>query len=170
MQIKSEEQLEKVLMTRLKKALSRTLDRCLSELQDIIERDVYNAYYGRWAEAGLRTYQFEESFVKRRLKTSKNEIMGTIDQNLSKMTIYRFSANGGESLSGIGVHYPDRKTLAQIIETGVGYHFGYAPARPYWTNFKLWMNRNFYTIFHEECAKLGVKGVITNIQGANFVW
>ena len=72
MQIKSEEQLEKVLMTRLKKALSRTLDRCLSELQDIIERDVYNAYYGGWAEAGLRTYQFEESFVKRRLKTSKN--------------------------------------------------------------------------------------------------
>lgn len=164
MQIKSEEQLEKYLMTRLKKALSRTLDRCLNELQDIIQRDVYDTYYGSWAEAGFRTNQFKDSFVKRRLKTSKNEIMGTIDQNLSKMPIKRFTNKD------YGIHYPDRKMLAQIIETGIGYNFGYAPARPYWTNFKLWMNRNVYTIFKEECAKLGVNGVFTNLQGASFVW
>ena len=48
--------------------------------------------------------------------------------------------------------------VADIINTGDGYNFGYAEgvARPYWDIFKMWLAQNLHNVFFSECLKLGI--------------
>lgn len=151
--ISNESELQQVLIRRLRIAFKATLAQCLDKLKDIIEREVYEAYKGDWAKAGLRTYEFEKSFYKRNTKVVANEIIGGIEQNFSVMK--------KRKMKNVIMH-ADRKELAEIIETGIGYTIGNPPARPFWSKFETWLYANAYDIFKNECSKVGLKGVFTS--------
>lgn len=152
--ISNEVELQQVLIRRLRIAFKATLAQCLDKLKDIIESEVYEAYEGDWAKAGLRTYQFENSFYKRNTKVVANEIIGGIEQNFSVMQKIPLK-------NGITIH-KDKRQLAEIIETGIGYTIGNPPARPFWSKFETWLYANAYDIFKNECSKVGLKGVFTS--------
>lgn len=152
--ISNEVELQQVLIRRLRIAFKATLAQCLDKLKDIIESEVYEAYEGDWTKAGLRTYQFENSFYKRNTKVVANEIIGGIEQNFSVMQKIPLK-------NGITIH-KDKRKLAEIIETGIGYTVGNAPARPFWSKFETWLYANAYDIFKNECSKVGLKGVFTS--------
>ena len=151
--ISNEVELQQVLIRWLRIAFKATLTQCLDKLKDIIESEVYEAYKGDWAKAGLRTYQFENSFYKRNTKVVANEIIGGIEQNFSIMK--------KRKMKNVIMH-ADRKELAEIIETGIGYTIGNPPARPFWSKFETWLYANAYDIFKNECSKVGLKGVFTS--------
>lgn len=151
--ISNEVELQQVLIRRLRIAFKATLAQCLDKLKDIIESEVYEAYEGDWAKAGLRTYEFENSFYKRNTKVVANEIIGGIEQNFSIMK--------KRKMKNVIMH-ADRKELAEIIETGIGYTIGDPPARPFWSKFETWLYANAYDIFKNECSKVGLKGVFTS--------
>lgn len=151
--ISNEVELQQVLIRRLRIAFKSTLAQCLDKLKDIIESEVYEAYEGDWAKAGLRSYEFEKSFYKRNTKVVANEIIGGIEQNFSIMK--------KRKMKNVIMH-ADRKELAEIIETGIGYTIGNPPARPFWSKFEAWLYANAYDIFKEECSKVGLKGVFTS--------
>lgn len=151
--ISNEIELQQVLIKRLRIAFKATLAQCLDKLKDIIESEVYEAYEGDWAKAGLRSYEFKKSFYKRNTKVVANEIIGGIEQNFSIMK--------KRKMKNVIMH-ADRKELAEIIETGIGYTIGNSPARPFWSKFEAWLYANAYDIFKEECSKVGLKGVFTS--------
>lgn len=131
-------------------ALNNTMEILLNKLEEIIQEKVYDSYNGYWASNGFRTNEFKESWEKTISIIKGNLIESELFQNISNMTIYDEPP----------IH-TDRDNLAEIIESGVGYNFGSAPARPFWNDFINWVEMNIYTIFEQECNKVGIKGMIT---------
>lgn len=147
MKINNSLQLEDYLVELLKKALDDTMEAFLNKLDEIIEEKVYEGYIGEWAVQDMRTNQFKESWDKTTAYISSNIISASINQNISIMK-QDFENK---------VHI-DRDNLANIIETGIGYNFGYCQDRPYWSEFLKYIETEGYTVFQKKCAKYGIQG------------
>jgi hypothetical protein len=135
------------------KALDLTMEEFLASLKDWIDADVYS-----WVSPSLnpwslyRTFQFKDSWEK-----TKSEIIGSIVeseifQNISVMQQF----NSGD-YGNILVH-EDAENLAEIINSGNDYNFGYAEgnSRTYWDDFKKEVDAKLDITFINNCRKLGV--------------
>lgn len=145
-------ELEAYLSSLMSVALNNTMEKLLNKLEEIIQEKVYDSYEGNWDLDGWRTGQFKESWEKTIPIIKGNLVESELFQNISNMIIYESAP--------VYIH-TDRDNLAEIIESGVGYNFGSAPPRPFWNDFINWVEMNIYTIFEQECNKVGIKGMIT---------
>ena len=133
----------------------------LPQLQDYIERDVYN-YHGQLSEDFWdgRSGDFKRAWkIKVQRQGFYNNIELYIDED-------KFSYQMSHSLS----HMTDSASgLAEIINEGWNstsypfppYNFPAMYARPYWDDFIEWMNNNFEEEFMKECNRRGLNMVIT---------
>lgn len=145
--ISNETTLKQYLLNALKQALNDTMEEFLTKLKDIIQEEVYNAYYGEWADQGMRTGQFKESWNNTVAYVTGNIVGASIEQDINVM----------QQDFDNEVHI-DRENLAQIINTGIGYNFGWCQDRPYWDEFLMYIDTEGYNVFQQKCAKYGIQG------------
>ena len=133
----------------IQQALDNTTSQLLERLKQIIQENVYNSYQETW---GGRTGQFKESWISDMANVIGDIVETHIFQDINIMDI-------DESIKS----HIQREYLAEIIESGEGYNFGDAPARPYWSIFLDYVDNNLDTIFIMNCKLLGLdvgKGVV----------
>ncbi len=139
--------------TIFQQALNLTMEELLNSLKEWIDVEVYD-----WMSPSkkpwrpYRTFQFKDSW-----EVTKSEIINTmieskLFQNINIMQQF-YSGDDNKIL----VH-KDAENLAEIINSGNDYNFGYAEgeSRPYWDDFIKEVDMKLDSIFIKNCKKLGV--------------
>ena len=145
-------------------ALGLTIEELTKKLHDIIEKDVYDRYYGEWASSGLRTMEFLESWVH---ENATDMVSGnTIDAQRIIQDINMLHQYNWTRYLGFPPIHVQKGSLAQIIEEGDGrnnegektngYLIGDAPPRPFWEDFISWAEKQAPKIFQRNCRALGM--------------
>lgn len=143
-------QLEAMVNASLVIALDKTMDRLLIELQNIIEKTVYD-----WESPSSipwsinRTGQFLDSW-----QVVSSQIVGLMVQSEINQAIDVMK----QFFIGDKEVHEDRENLAEIINSGVGYNFGQAEGveRDFWNQFETYVETNLFRIFKEECMSVGL--------------
>lgn len=155
MEVSNQSELDKYLENVMTSALDSTLDILLDKLKDIIDKDVYG-----WKSRSSnpwepnRTFEFRDSWEKRKIQRTKTLIKGEISQRIATMKYH--------NVDGVKIHQ-DRKELTNIIANNIfdGYQFGDVsidnPKKPFWSEFVKYCESNIEAIFVQECSKLGVE-------------
>ena len=129
-------------------ALGLTIEELTKKLHDIIEKDVYDRYYGEWASSGLRTMEFLESWVH---ENATDMVSGnTIDAQRIIQDINMLHQYNWTRYLGFPPIHVQKGSLAQIIEEGD------APPRPFWEDFISWAEKQAPKIFQRNCRALGM--------------
>lgn len=160
MEFNSFQELEKEMKDVTEIALEATMNEMLDKLHTIIEKDVYESYYGEWADSGLRTMEFLESWVVDNAQdlisnfsvgaTLNNTSTRQIIQDISLLHEYR-------PFDDLPPIHMNKGTLADIIESGEGYTLDTeAPPRPFWEEFIEWSSKQAPKIFRKYCRQLGM--------------
>lgn len=147
MTARNDVELQNLIDSAVQKALDFTTVEVLQKLEDYIQTEVYDVH-SEWEDLGFRTGEFKESWDRSNAKVvAQGIIESEIFQNVSVM---KTSLNPP-------IHI-DKDSLAQIINSGVGYNFGAfeGMARPFWDNFLTWLNGNLIKIFHKYCNNVGL--------------
>ena len=138
-------QLENILNGKCQEALDKTVDRLMTELERLIQVDVYDVPSAWDSVYNLRTGQFKDSWENTKAQIHDNIVEAEIFQNVSVM----------QRIDEPPIHV-DKEGLAEIINSGVGYNFGQmeGKARPFWNDFIQYCEREFENIFQEELKKI----------------
>jgi hypothetical protein len=138
-------QLENILNEKCQEALDRTVDRLMTELERLIQVDVYDVPSAWDSVYNLRTGQFKDSWENTKAQIHDNIVEAEIFQNVSVM----------QRIDEPPIHV-DKEGLTEIINSGVGYNFGQmeGKARPFWNDFIQYCEREFENIFQEELKKI----------------
>lgn len=134
-------------------ALELTIEELTQKLHDIIEKNVYDGYYGDWAQSGLRTMEFLESWIHENaqdLASGYNIDAQRIIQDVSLLHQYDWTRN-----LGLPPIHVQKAGLAEAIEEG-DYLIGDAPPRPFWEDFISWAEKQAPKIFQKNCRALGM--------------
>ena len=134
-------------------ALELTIEEMTDKLHNIIEKDVYERYYGAWANSGLRTMEFLESWVHEKamdLSVGNNIDTERIVQDVSLIHQYDWTRH-----LGFPPIHVQKASLAEAIEDG-DYLIGDAPPRPFWEDFVEWASKQAPKIFRKNCRALGM--------------
>ena len=147
-------------------AVNVTANQLLAKLMDIIEETVYS-YDSTWTngyngDAG-RTGQFKQSWEASRAVITGNIIESKIFQNYVKMSYIEPFSHGSAYYNGA----LDENGLNRIIEEGIpntGIGFPEVMRRPFWENFKQYVDENLEILFMQNCRAFGLdlkSGVIS---------
>lgn len=145
--VSSETELQNVVDNLVQKALDLTTEEVLQKLENFIETEVYKVH-STWGDMGFRTGEFKDSWKRSNATiVTRGIVESTIFQNVSVM----------QQSTNPPIHI-DRDSLAQIINSGIGYNFGSfnGIARPFWDEFLSWLNGNLTNLFYKNCNKVGL--------------
>src|SRR5574344_3092875 len=133
-------------------ALDLTMQELLDILKEWIDVDVYawtSPSKNPWSP--YRTFQFSDSWEK-----TKSEIIGSLVESeiFQNENVMKQFYSG--RYNNVLVH-EDSDNLAEIINSGNDYNFGYAEGkpRPFWDDFKKEVDIKLDIIFINNCRKLG---------------
>ena len=143
-----------LINSKVQSALNKVVDICLIKLEEIIQTNVYDGYSGGWAQAGMRTGQFKESWQKTVAKIVGNLIEAEIYEDINIMVtdsenFIHTDLNGED----------DRENIAEVIESGNGYNFGKREGIPahYWQGFMIGVNSNATNLFKTALIEQGLQ-------------
>lgn len=154
MEVNNQDQLDLYIRNVLREALERTMEELLDKLYKIIDKDVYG-WQSRSSDPweSNRTFQFRDSWERRKTQETKSLIKSEISQRITTM--------GLKTINGVKIHQ-DRNNLAQIINDNLfdNYQFGDVspsnPKEPFWDEFEAYCKVNFETTFEKHCRDLGL--------------
>lgn len=159
--IRNEADLRNLLNQHLETALNNTIQIALEKLLDYIESDVYS-YSAVWTngsngESG-RTGDFLDSWgsTKATLLSNMSEVVYSA-QILQDKPLEHISPfiHGSEYYNGV----LNENNLNSIINEGLSrsnFNFPAIQARPFWTHFTEWCDKNLDNIFIKQCQLLGI--------------
>lgn len=153
------------LMPKLNQALENTTTQLLTKLLEIIEKDVYS-YGATWTngwDGDLgRTEQFKASWEKSKATIVGNMSESKIFQNYLTMVYEPPFSHGSPKRGQLA-----EDALSGIINEGLGdtgIGFPAIKGRPFWTEFKNYVNENFDRILETNCMILGIP--VSGVMGS----
>lgn len=150
MLITSQVQLNNYITSKIRLALTFTMDELLEKLQEIIMDEVYNAYEPEWYS---RTYDVINNWT-----TTKPIVLNHFVE--STLAFTKPIRHGGFPNLHHGYSELNNNSMLEVINDGkIGDIFGFPNigARPFWNVFELYVETNFTKILKENLSKLGLE-------------
>lgn len=143
-------QVQSYLVEKLTNALDATMKIAWDELKNIIDADVYNAYYPIWYE---RTNELLDNW-----EYIAPSLKGTMIESVLSFT--KPISHSGSPLWQHGIREIDNQEFAEIIneERPIGNIAGFPDIdrNPFWDEFSKWCEANFENVFIQQCKLLGL--------------
>lgn len=134
------------------------------KLKDYIRSDVYDAYNPIWYE---RTDNLLNNWI-----VSDPVIIGTsVSSSISLDSLEYNDENWWHGNSNIDNSILDPSEFVNIINDGLGStNFGFPNIgkRPFWDDFKNYVEKNLDNIFMQKCLEVGLVGTATGVTGVKF--